>query len=178
MTDGDDPGAPGWHANVDKVLAAARAAGLSIEIRRFPEGTRTAADAARAVGCDVSQIVKSLVFVAGERPVLALVSGADRADPDRLSAALAADGSSALRPIRRATAGEAREATGFAIGGIPPLGHVRPLTILIDQGLLRHDVVWAAAGLPDAVFAVSPDLLARAAGARVAAIATGDPSAR
>src|SRR5437588_1408324 len=178
MTDGDESGAPVWHANVGRVLAAAEAAGLNIEIQRFPEGTRTAADAARAVGCDVSQIVKSLVFIAGDQPVLALVSGADRADPDRLSTALAADGSSPLGPIRRATADEAREATGFAIGGVPPLGHVRPLTILIDQHLLRHDVVWAAAGLPDAVFAVSPDLLARAAGARVVEIAMDDPSAR
>jgi prolyl-tRNA editing enzyme YbaK/EbsC (Cys-tRNA(Pro) deacylase) len=178
MTDRDEAGAPGWHENVGRVLAAAETAGLKIEIRRFPEGTRTAVDAARAVGCDVSQIVKSLVFVAGDEPLLALVSGADRADPDRLAAALAEGGSSALGPIRRATADEAREATGFAIGGIPPLGHVRPLAVLIDDGLLRHDVVWAAAGLPDVVFAVSPSLLARAAGARVVAIATDDPSAR
>lgn len=178
MTDGDESGAPGWHANVARVLAAAEAAGLEIEIRRFPAGTRTAADAARAVGCDVSQIVKSLVFVAGEEPVLALVSGADRADPNRLSAALAADGFRAPGPIRRATADEAREASGFAIGGIPPLGHARLLKVLIDQHLLHHDVVWAAAGLPDAVFAVAPDLLARAAGARVVAIATDDPPAR
>jgi prolyl-tRNA editing enzyme YbaK/EbsC (Cys-tRNA(Pro) deacylase) len=178
MTDDGKSGAPAWHANVGRVLAAAEAAGLKIEIRRFSEGTRTAADAARAVGCDVSQIVKSLVFVAGEEPVLALVSGSDRADPDRLAAALAADGTSAGMPIRRATADEAREASGFAIGGIPPLGHTRPLTVLIDQNLLDHDVVWAAAGLPDAVFAVSPDLLARAAGARVVAIATDGPSGR
>jgi len=123
MTDDGKSGAPAWHANVGRVLAAAEAAGLKIEIRRFSEGTRTAADAARAVGCDVSQIVKSLVFVAGEEPVLALVSGSDRADPDRLAAALAADGTSAGMPIRRATADEAREASGFAIGGIPPLGH-------------------------------------------------------
>jgi prolyl-tRNA editing enzyme YbaK/EbsC (Cys-tRNA(Pro) deacylase) len=178
MTDGGESGAPGWHANVGRVLAAAEAAGLNIEIRRFPQETRTAADAARAVGCDVSQIVKSLVFVAGDQPVLALVSGADRVDPARLSDALAADGTNVQAPIRRATADEAREATGFAIGGIPPLGHARPLTVLIDKGLLRHEVVWAAAGLPDAVFAVSPKLLARAAGAHVSAIATDDRSAR
>ena len=178
MTDEAESGAPDWPANVARVLAAAEAAGLQIEIRRYPEGTRTAADAARAVGCDVSQIVKSLVFVAGEEPVLALVSGADRADPDRLASALAADGSRAPSPIRRATADEAREASGFAIGGIPPLGHVRPLTVLMDQDLFHHEVVWAAAGLPDAVFAVAPALLARAAGARVVAIATHDPSGR
>ena len=171
MTDGGPSGAPGRHRNVDRVLVAADAAGLQVDIRTFPEGTRTAADAARAVGCEVGQIVKSLVFVAGDEPILALVSGADRVDPDRLSAVLE-------RPIRRATADEARDATGFSIGGIPPLGHLRPLTVLIDEGLLRHDLVWAAAGLPDAVFAAPPDLLARAVGARVVAIATDDPSAR
>lgn len=177
MADGEDSGGAGRSASVSRVLAAAEAAGLKIEIRRFPEGTRTAADAARAVGCDVGQIVKSLVFIAGDEPVLALVSGADRADPDRLSLALS-NGSASPRAIRRATADEARAATGFAIGGIPPLGHTRPLTILIDQGLLRHDVVWAAAGLSDSVFAVPPELLARAARARVVAIATDDPSGR
>src|SRR5438105_13086859 len=123
MTDGDESGAPGWHANVGRVLAAAEEAGLNIEIRRFPEGTRTAADAARAVGCDVSQIVKSLVFVAGEEPVLALVSGSERADPGRLAAALAADGTSAGVAIRRATADEARETSGFAYRGIAPISH-------------------------------------------------------
>src|SRR5437016_11324465 len=126
MSDGVLSGPSGRHPNVARMLGAAVERGLRIELRRFPEGTRTAADAARAVGCDVSQIVKSLVFIAGDQPVLALVSGADRADPDRLSTALAADGSSPLGPIRRATADEAREATGFAIGGVPPLGHVRP----------------------------------------------------
>jgi len=126
----------------------------------------------------VSQIVKSLDFVAGDRPVLVLVSGADRADPDRLSAALEVTGSRPKPPIRRATANEAREATGFSIGGIPPLGHVRPLPVLIDEGLLRHEVVWAAAGLPDTVFSAAPDRLARAAGARVVAVAKDDPPGR
>jgi prolyl-tRNA editing enzyme YbaK/EbsC (Cys-tRNA(Pro) deacylase) len=177
MTDGRESNAAGMHANVARVLAAAEAAGLKVEIQRFPEGTRTAADAARAVGCAVSQIVKSLVFMADEQPVLVLVSGADRADPERLSAAMS-DGTEPPSTIRRATADEAREATGFSIGGIPPLGHAHPLTVLIDRGLLEHDVVWAAAGLPDAVFAISPDRLARATGARVVAIATDDPSAR
>src|SRR5437588_10407609 len=120
MTDGDESGAPVWHANVGRVLAAAEAAGLNIEIQRFPEGTRTAADAARAVGCDVSQIVKSLVFVAGDQPVLVLVSGANRADPDRLSAALEASGRRPQPAIRRATADEAREAAGFPTRRLPP----------------------------------------------------------
>jgi len=178
MTDGDRSGLSSWHPNVARVLRATRERGLHIELRRFPEGTRTAADAARAVGCDVAQIVKSLVFVAGDQPVLVLVSGADRADPDRLSAILEPTGSWPHPPIRRATADEAREATGFAIGGIPPLGHVRPLPILIDEGLLQHEVVWAAAGLPDTVFSVAPEDLAHAADARVVAVATADPSGR
>ncbi|TMB50850.1 MAG: YbaK/EbsC family protein [Chloroflexi bacterium] len=164
------------HPSVQRVLDAAKEQGLRIEIGRFPEGTRTAADAARAVGCSVGQIVKSLVFVADEQPILVLVSGADRADLDLLSAVLGIAESSPSSPIRRATADEARDATGFAIGGIPPIGHARALPVLIDEGLLRHEVVWAAAGLPDAVFAVAPDDLARAARARVVAIARADPS--
>jgi prolyl-tRNA editing enzyme YbaK/EbsC (Cys-tRNA(Pro) deacylase) len=177
MTDAEAAEAPGWHPNVSRVLDAAAARGLAIEIRRFPEGTRTAADAARAVGCSVGQIVKSLVFVADDAPILVLVSGADRADLDLLSSALQPSGSRGRTSIRRATADEARQATGFSIGGVPPIGHARPLTVLIDEGLLRHKVVWAAAGLPDAVFAVAPADLARAAGARVVAIAMADPPA-
>jgi prolyl-tRNA editing enzyme YbaK/EbsC (Cys-tRNA(Pro) deacylase) len=155
----------GQHANVARVVAAAAAAGLAIQVQRFPEGTRTAADAARAVGCDVAQIVKSLVFMADGDPVLALLSGADRLDPARLAAATGAT------VVRRADGDEARAATGFAIGGVPPIGHAASLTILIDERLLSHDVVWAAAGLPDAVFSVSPVALQAATGARVASLA-------
>jgi prolyl-tRNA editing enzyme YbaK/EbsC (Cys-tRNA(Pro) deacylase) len=176
VTDADELAQSETHAQVSQVLEAASERGLRIEIRRFPEGTRTAADAARAVGCSVGQIVKSLVFVADGQPIVVLVSGADRADLDRLSAAVAGPESGARAPIRRATADEARVATGFSIGGIPPIGHAHRLPVLMDEGLLRHEVVWAAAGLPDAVFAVAPDDLARAAGARVVAIATADPS--
>jgi prolyl-tRNA editing enzyme YbaK/EbsC (Cys-tRNA(Pro) deacylase) len=160
---GDDPGQ--LHPNLARVVAAAASAGLPIEVQRFPEGTRTAADAARAVGCDVAQIVKSLVFVADGEPVIALVSGADRLDPGRLAAALGATA------VRRAHGEEARAATGFAIGGVPPIGHARALTILMDERLLAHDLVWAAAGLPDAVFKAPPGELQVAAGARVAALA-------
>src|ERR1700752_266257 len=105
------------HPNVAPVAAAAAAEGLAIEVRRFPEGTRTAADAARAVGCEVAQIVKSLVFIVDDRPVVALVSGANRVNLEKL--ANAAGGTSA----RRADGDEARAATGFAIGGVPPFGH-------------------------------------------------------
>lgn len=153
------------HANVARVVAAAAKAGLAIQVERFPEGTRTAADAARAVGCDVAQIVKSLVFMADGNPVLALLSGADRLDPARLAAAMGATA------VRRADGDEVRAATGFAIGGVPPIGHVGSLTVLIDERLLSHDVVWAAAGLPDAVFSVSPIALQAAAGARLASLA-------
>jgi prolyl-tRNA editing enzyme YbaK/EbsC (Cys-tRNA(Pro) deacylase) len=154
------------HANVQRVLDAAAAAGLPIEVRRHADGARTAEDAARAVGCEVGQIVKSLVFMADGSPVVALVSGADRLDPARLGAELGA------ADVRRATADEAREATGFPIGGVPPIGHRRPLTVVIDEHLLQHQVVWAAAGLPDAVFSADPRRLAAAAGARPASVAS------
>jgi Cys-tRNA(Pro) deacylase len=153
------------HPNVDRVVAAAAASGLAIEIRRFPEGTRTAADAARAVGCEVAQIVKSLVFIADDRPVVALVSGANRVDLDKLAAAAGATSA------RRADGDEARAATGFAIGGVPPFGHASATTILVDRDLERHEVVWAAAGLPDAVFEVRPADLVRVSGGTVSDLA-------
>jgi prolyl-tRNA editing enzyme YbaK/EbsC (Cys-tRNA(Pro) deacylase) len=156
------------HANVARVVAAAAKAGLAIQVERFPEGTRTAADAARAVGCDVAQIVKSLVFIADGHPVLALLSGADRLDPSRLAAAMGAT------VVRRADGDEVRAATGFAIGGVPPIGHAGSLIVLIDERLLSHAVVWAAAGLPDAVFSVSPKALQAATGARLASLAVTD----
>ena len=153
------------HPNLQRVADAGRHAGLELEIRRFPEGTRTAADAARAIGCEVAQIVKSLVFMADDWPVVALVSGADRVDTGRLAMAVGAD------TARRATGDEARSTTGFAIGGVPPFGHAAPVTVLVDPGLLAHEVVWAAAGLPDAVFAIRPDELVRVSGARLADLA-------
>ena len=152
------------HPNVDRVTAAAARAGLEIEVRRYPEGARTAADAAAAIGCEVAQIVKSLVFMADEAPVLALVSGANLADTDALARELDAS------EVRRASGKEAREATSFAIGGVPPFGHERALTVIVDRDLTTHQVVWAAAGLPDAVFPITPDDLVRASGGRVADI--------
>ena len=152
---------------VDRFEEAARVTGLSVEVRRFPEGTRTAPDAARAVGCHVAQIVKSLVFVADGEPFLALTSGANRADTAKLAAALG------VADVRRADADQVREATGFAIGGTPPFGHPRPLTVLVDRDLLAYDQVWAAAGTPDAVFRLTPDDLVRASGGRVVDLAEG-----
>jgi prolyl-tRNA editing enzyme YbaK/EbsC (Cys-tRNA(Pro) deacylase) len=149
------------HPNLARVAEAAQRAGLTISVRRFPEGTRTADDAARAIGCSVAQIVKSLVFMADDQPVMALLSGADRLDPDRLATATGA------ATVRRATGDEARAATGYAIGGVPPFGHDGELAVLVDRGLLAHDEVWAAAGLPDAVFPISPDDLVRVSGGRI-----------
>jgi prolyl-tRNA editing enzyme YbaK/EbsC (Cys-tRNA(Pro) deacylase) len=147
---------------VDRFRTAAAERGLALEIREFPEGTRTAADAARAVGCDVGQIVKSVVMVADGTPFVALTSGPNRADPRRLAGLLGGE------EIRKADPDEAKEATGFAIGGTPPFGYPRPLRVLMDRDLLTHEVVWAAAGTPRTVFAITPRDLERAAGAEQA----------
>ena len=155
------------HPNVARVVAAAHEAGLEIAVERFPEGTRTAADAARAVGCEVGQIVKSLVFVADETPVVTLVSGANRVDLDRLAVAVGAGA------VRKADGDEARAATGFPIGGVPPFGHAGAVTVLVDDDLMAHQMLWAAAGLPDAVFAIAPDDLLRISGGRRADLAEG-----
>src|SRR3989440_9195691 len=125
---------------------------FGVMVKEFPQGTRTAGDAARAVGCDVGQIVKSLVFVAGGRPVVALVSGANRLDEARL-AAVAGD------PATKADAETARIATGYAIGGVPPFGHATDLPVFMDRDLLGYPVVWAAAGRPDSVFEIEPERL-------------------
>jgi prolyl-tRNA editing enzyme YbaK/EbsC (Cys-tRNA(Pro) deacylase) len=125
-----------------------------MEIRLFPEGTKTAEDAARAIGCPVSAIVKSLVFVlvdptAGEEPVVALVPGDLRLDTERLAGVAGATLS------RRATLDEVREATGYAAGGTPPFGHARRVRVFADEQLRRNDPVWAAAGTPTTVFPIS-----------------------
>ena len=147
---------------VERFTTAARALGLEPEVRRFPEGTKTAADAARAIGCEVAQIVKSLVFTADGLPLLALTSGANRADTRRLAEL------TATAQVRRATPEEARAATGFAVGGTPPFGHPQQLRTPCDEDLLAHEVVWAAAGTPDSVFPLAPGELLRCTGATVA----------
>ncbi len=149
----------------DRFSRAARERGLDVEIHRWPEGTRTAEDAAAAVGCDVAQIVKSLVLLADDEPVVALTSGANRVDLDAVGRLLDAE------VVRMADADRARAATGFAIGGTPPLGYPRPLRVLIDRDLLDHDEVWAAAGTPDTTFPVDPRQLREASGAEPAEIA-------
>lgn len=147
---------------IERFLEAAAILSHPVEVRRFPQGTRTAEEAARAVGCDVGQIVKSLVFMADGRPVLALTSGANRVDVGKLAAIAGA------REVRRATPEEARAATGFAVGGTPPFGHPAPIPAYLDPDLLGHREVWAAAGTPDAVFRTTPEELRRTTGAVVA----------
>ncbi|TME06863.1 MAG: YbaK/EbsC family protein [Chloroflexi bacterium] len=134
--------------------------GAGITVRQFPQGTRTAGDAARAVGCEIGQIVKSLVFVAAGRPVVALVSGPNRLDESRL-AALAGE------PVEKADANTARSATGYAIGGVPPFGHAVDVPVFMDRDLLAYAVVWAAAGRPDSVFEIAPERLRELSNAQV-----------
>ena len=149
-------------SGLDRFLEAATVLGHDLDVRRFPEGTKTAPDAARAIGCHVAQIVKSLVFVADGAHVLVLTSGANRVDVDRLAVLLEAS------QVRRATPEEVRSATGFSIGGTPPFGHPASIRTVADRDLLAHDVVWAAAGAPDAVFAITPAELIERSGGRVA----------
>jgi len=152
------------HPNVTKVVEAASDLGLAVETRSFPEGTRTAEDAAQAVGCDVGQIVKSLVFMLDGAPVMALVSGSNRLDEHRLAAALGGEA------VGRADADSVRAATGFPIGGVPPFGHASSLPTAIDEDLVAYDEVWAAAGTPRDVFAVAPAELVRVSGGTVATL--------
>jgi prolyl-tRNA editing enzyme YbaK/EbsC (Cys-tRNA(Pro) deacylase) len=145
----------------NRVQAALSAAGVAARIQEFPTSTRTAQDAADAVGSSVGQIVKSLVFLAGGAPVLALVSGANRLDPARLAALTGG-------PIGKADADAVRQATGYAIGGVPPTGFPAPIPTFIDRDLLQYEVVWAAAGTPRHVFPITPEDLVRITGGRVA----------
>lgn len=138
--------------------------GVSAEAKEFSESTRTASEAAAAIGAEVGQIVKSLVFMAGSTPILALVSGANQVDTLRL-------GELAGAPIARASAEEVRAATGYAIGGVPPVGHASLLPTYCDAALQQYPLVWAAAGTPNAVFSITPDELIRVTGARVVEMA-------
>lgn len=156
------------HPAVSRVLEAAARKGVTLEITVFDESTHTAQQAAAAVGSELAQIVKSLVFVAprddGLEPILCLVSGANRVDVARLAAVTGEP------DIRRATAREANDLTGFVIGGIPPIGHSRPVRVIMDPDLAPYQVVWASAGLPTAVFPVPPGTLVILANAVVAPI--------
>ena len=146
------------HPNVARVVEAGRALGLAIVTRRFPEGTKTAQDAATAIGVQVGQIVKSLVFAVDGEIVMAYVSGANQLDEKKLAAAAGGTKCS------RVDADAVREATGFPIGGVPPFGFEKTLRIFIDPDLLQYDEVWAAAGTWNDVFPITPNDLVRASG--------------
>lgn len=149
-----------------RVQRALSAAGLAARVVELPGSARTAGDAAAAIGCRPEQIVKSLVFrrTDSSAPVLVLASGPNRVDELRAASHLGAG-------LAKADADFVRAATGFAIGGVPPLGHEMPIETLVDEDLLRFDTVWAAAGTPHAVFSIDPRELVRATGGRVLPIA-------
>jgi len=146
----------------DKVQQAAAELGLEIEVQTLYVPTRTVAEAAAAVGCDPAQIAKSLVFVADGEPVVAVVSGAHRADIDALADAVD------CAEVRQATPDEVRAATGFAVGGVPPFGHGLP--VVFDETLCEHDVIYAAGGDGNTLFSVDPRKLAQATGAHIITI--------
>jgi prolyl-tRNA editing enzyme YbaK/EbsC (Cys-tRNA(Pro) deacylase) len=145
--------------SVERVRAALAAAGHADTVQAFPEGTRSAAEAAAAVGCAVAQIAKSIVLRAGERAVLVIASGANRVDMAKVAAATGFH-------VKRADGGWVRDVTGFAIGGVAPLGHLSPPVVLVDKDLFGFDRVWAAAGSPMHVFATTPADLLRLSGGR------------
>ena len=148
---------------IDRFIGEAEASGLDVEVQRYPDGTRTAADAAAAVGCEIDQIVKSLVFMADVRPILILCSGARRVDEEKLADYIGTE-------IRIAGASEVRAATGYAIGGTPPLGHTVPLKTVVDPHLMEFEEIWAAAGTPDSVFPIQPKELVKATSGAVVAV--------
>jgi prolyl-tRNA editing enzyme YbaK/EbsC (Cys-tRNA(Pro) deacylase) len=161
------------HPAIRRVREAAERKGVTLDVRVFDESTHTAADAAAAIGVELGQIVKSLVFIApgdDAEPIVCLVSGPNRVDLARLAAIVGAP------DVRRASAREANELTGFVIGGIPPFGHPRPVRVVMDPDLGRFPVVWAAAGTPTAVFGVAPAVLRTLANAHVAPIAVPPPA--
>ena len=149
-------------SSVKKVQQSLKSLGFSDEIVVFSDSTRTALEAAQAVGCSVGQIVKSLVFrgALSHKPVLALVSGANRVNEKRLGLLVGEE-------IEKADADFVRQHTGFAVGGVPPVGHVDRLATFIDRDLLQYDEIWAAAGSPHAVFRLTPGDLQRMAGGEV-----------
>jgi len=149
------------HPNAQRIQAALNERGSSAEVIQVPDSARTAAEAAAALGTTVAQIVKSLVFVADDRPLLVLTSGSERVSTEKVRALVGAK-------VSRPDADTVKRLTGYAIGGIPPLAHDTPARVLMDPHLLEFDVVWAAAGTPHAVFGIAPDELRRVADAELA----------
>ncbi len=160
------------HRNVTKVLEAGAAIGIEVVPVRFPEGTKTAIDAATAIGCDVAQIVKSLIFAVDGEVVLAYVSGANQLDEAKLARAAGA------MVCSRVDADTVRSTTGFPIGGVPPFGHATELRVFVDPQLMEHDIVWAAAGTWHDVFSLTPARLVDASGGVVVDLARADPDDR
>jgi prolyl-tRNA editing enzyme YbaK/EbsC (Cys-tRNA(Pro) deacylase) len=150
-------------SSVDRVRAALAAAGHSDTIAEFPAGTRTAAAAATAVGCTVAQIAKSIVFRSGDTPVLVIMSGINRVDTAKVAGLLGV-------AVGQAEPDWVREATGFAIGGVAPVGHLMPPLVLVDEDLLAFDAIWAAAGSPAHVFRTDPQAVLALTGGRAAAV--------
>jgi prolyl-tRNA editing enzyme YbaK/EbsC (Cys-tRNA(Pro) deacylase) len=138
---------------------AAEEYGLEVEVHEFDEGTKTAADAAAAVGCDVAQIASSIVMLANDEPIVVVTSGANRVDEAKVGEERGA------QEVRMAEAEEIRETLGWSIGGVPPICHETAVPVLFDESLARFDTVWAAAGTPEAVFPVAPDRLVELADA-------------
>jgi len=151
--------------SAQKVQEALRALGLNNEVRELPAITKSAAEAAAAIGCQVAQIAKSLVFIAqtSGKPVLAVASGVNRVDEKKLAEYLG-------EPIRRADAVFVRAKTGFSIGGVPPIGHLEKLETFIDEDLLQFETIWAAAGNPNAVFQLTPAELVKITAGRTISV--------
>ncbi len=154
------------HPTAQKFAESARDLGLEVEVRQFESTTRTAEDAARAIGCSVGQIVKSLVFLVDGEALMTLVSGPNRLDEKKL-AALCGVGK---KKVRRADADRVREVTGYSIGGVPPFAHAKKLRTFIDEDFWQFDTVWAAGGTANAVFAIAPDELVRVTEGRAATL--------
>ena len=161
------PGAPVdvLSAAAQRVQDALKALGVACQVVELPESTRSAAEAAQAIGCRVEQIVKSLVFRgrSTNRPILAIVSGANRVDEEKLAVLVA-------ESVAKADADYVRQRTGYAIGGVPPVGHVESLMCVIDEDLLQYEEIWAAAGTPRAVFRLTPGDLQRITDGRVVSV--------
>jgi prolyl-tRNA editing enzyme YbaK/EbsC (Cys-tRNA(Pro) deacylase) len=151
--------------SAQKVQDALQALGFSCQVTELPQTTRSAAEAAQAIGCQVAQIAKSLVFKGKgtQKPILVIASGSNRVNEGKIAQYLA-------EPIEKSDAGYVRQRTGFVIGGVPPVGHHEPLQTFIDEDLLRYDQIWAAAGTPNAVFGLNPNDLVKMTGGRVVEI--------
>ena len=151
--------------SAQKVQDALQQLGLHLEVVELPGSTRTAVEAAQAVGCEVAQIVKSLIFRAkrSDRPILVVASGANRVNEKKIEALIG-------EPLGKADADFVRQHTGFVIGGVPPVGHTNPLTTFVDEDLLQYPFIWAAAGTPHAVFKLTPEHLVQMTGGQIAAL--------